>query len=282
MVGLAPQWGEWYKCPRCELEYVHPLTLAESPEDLYAHAYRGERQESAMQEFSDRVAQRDAFMADPSLWFWTPAFEKTITWLKGQVPEGSTVLEIGSGLGFVLRTLRDEGFDAVGLDVAEPVVDLNRNDGFRMWHGAVETVRSDWIQPAAIVSFFMLHHVPDPLGFLKTIRAQWPLAPLSMAQYGPSNRDSIRSTPPRTLTRWNSTSIRTAFEEAGYRPSVLSIPSTGVEAGFLRPIRRLLRPTIQAPSVHRLQRRIERRLLPRVLQGFQQDEYVVLAIGAPN
>jgi hypothetical protein len=278
----APGWGEWRRCDACTLEFVSPLALAETPEELYGNAYLGGREVNAMTEFNDRVAQREAFMADPTLWFWTPAFDQVIGWVKEHVPPGGTVLEIGSGLGFVLRTLKNEGFEAVGLDVAETVVDLNREDGFRVWHGTVDTVPAGWVKPDAVISFFMLHHVQDPLAFLSTIRLQWPDAPLAIAQYGPTNRDPVRSAPPRTLTRWNSTSLPRALERAGYRGRAVPIASTGVERPFLRPFRRALRGTIAIPAVHRLHRRIERRLLPKLLGPLAQREYVVLAFGEPR
>jgi SAM-dependent methyltransferase len=277
----APAWGQWRKCLECELEFVDPLALPERPEELYEGAYGGERDENAMIDFRERVQQRKALMRDPTLWFWTPAFYEIIDWLKSRVRRGSTVLEVGSGLGFVLRTLEQEGFDAVGLDVARTVVELTRQDGFQVWHGTVDTVPSGWVSPDAVIAFFMLHHLEDPLAFLRTIRAQWPNAPLALAQYGPSNRDPIRSAPPRTLTRWNARSLRRAFVEAGYEPRVTDVRSTGAERQFLRPVRVALRRTLAIPSVHRLERRIERRLLPRLLTQFGQPEYVVVAFGEP-
>lgn len=281
-IAEAPGWGHWRRCVVCELEFVDPLILRERPEELYEGAYGGARRDNAMIEFRERVQQRRALMQDPTLWFWTPAFYEIIDWLKARVRPGATVLEIGSGLGFVLRTLRSEGFDAIGLDVARTVVDLNRRDGFRVWHGTVDSVPEGWVEPDAVIAFFMLHHLPDPLGFLRAIRQKWPSAALGIAQYGPTNRDPVRSNPPRTLTRWNATSLGCCFAEAGYKPSVKSVPSTGVERRFLRPARRVLRRTLAVPAIHRLHRRIERRLLPKLLRRFSQSEYVVVAFGEPR
>ncbi|HET6761302.1 MAG TPA: hypothetical protein VFH13_04340, partial [Gemmatimonadaceae bacterium] len=81
MIAKAEGWGSWHRCPKCDLEFVDPLRLAEPPETLYGEAYEGGRAESAMTDFSDRVAQRKVFMADPTLWFWSPAFEQALAWL---------------------------------------------------------------------------------------------------------------------------------------------------------------------------------------------------------
>src|SRR5205807_1909687 len=102
------------------------------------------------------------------------------------------------GLGWTLHVLRNRGFHAIGLDVAEIAVELNRADGFQVWHGSLETLKDGWVRPDAVLALFMLHHVPDPLAFVRLIRERFPEAPLVIAQYGPSNLDPVASMPPRT------------------------------------------------------------------------------------
>ena len=208
----APGWGEWRQCEECTLEFAYPLRLGRDPLEFFDGAYRGHIKQSAMEDFAQRVRQREVLvhkLNDPTLWFLTPAFQDVLDWLRQRCKPGSTVLELGCGLGFFLHTLRREGFQAVGLDVAQTVVDLNRRDGFPVWHGRVQTVPDGWVTPDALVSFFMLHHLDDPLSFLKTVRERWPNVPLAIAQYGPSNLSDERSSPPRTLIRWNKEALAT-------------------------------------------------------------------------
>jgi len=277
----ARGWGNWHRCPACKLEFVEPMALPQSPEGLFDEAYRGFRQESRMYQFHDRVAIRSALRKDPELWFWTPAFYRTLEWLEQRYPPGAVVLELGCGLGFFLHAARKRGFRVEGLDVALRAVELNREDGFRVWHGTLDSMPPDWVQPDAIVAFFMLHHLEDPMGFLHTIHTRWPKAGLAIAQYGPSNRDKLASAPPRNLTRWNAQSLQEALRRVGYEATTTQFLSSGTERGIMKPIRKILKRTLRVPFVYRVLTRIERRVMTPVLSGMGKmgkDEYVVLAV----
>jgi len=279
----ALNWGEWRRCTSCELEFVEPMRLTEAPETLYDGAYRGIRKQNAMEEFSLRVSQRRTIITEPSLWFWTPAFKTVLDWLQHRLPAGATVLEVGCGLGFLLHELRNRGFQASGLDVAEAAVELNRNDGFEVWHGTVKSLPANWLTQAdAVLAFFMLHHLEDPIGLLTEIKSRWPNAPVAIAQYGPSNRDPERSAPPRTLTRWGAKSLEAACARAGYRSTVMSFPSSGAEHPAFKPLTALFRHTTRFPRIFRFARRVQRKVLPNVVPTLRVDDYVVLALAEPN
>jgi SAM-dependent methyltransferase len=273
----ARGWGNWHRCPACKLEFVEPMALPQSPERLFDEAYRGFRQESRLNQFHDRVAIRSALRKDPELWFWTPAFYRTLEWLEQRYPPGAVVLDLGCGLGFFLHAARKRGFRVEGLDVALRAVELNREDGFRVWHGTLDSMPPDWVQPDAIVAFFMLHHLEDPMGFLHTIHTRWPKAGLAIAQYGPSNRDKL-AVPPRDLTRWNAQSLQEALRRVGYEATTAQFPSSGTERGIMKPVRKILKRTLRFPFVYRALRRIERRVMTPVLACMGKDEYVVLAV----
>src|SRR5581483_4228996 len=154
--------------------------------------------------------------------------------------------------------------------------------GFQVWHGTLESMPDGWVQPDAVVAFFMFHHLEDPLSFLTTIRRRWPAAPLAIAQYGPSNRlDAASTSPPRTLLRWNARALAHALERAGYAPEVRNVASTGSEASWLRPIRKRLAGTM-APWVYKLGRQAEMRILPCLGRRVTRDAYVVLAFAEPT
>jgi SAM-dependent methyltransferase len=280
--GDAPGWGEWRCCSECTLEFVHPLRLGDDPKALFDAAYRGRVQQSGMSDFGKRTQQRRAIVKEPALWFWTPAFQEVTNWLRQRLGTGSTVLELGCGLGFYLHALRREGFRPVGLDVAEVAVDLNRKDGFEVWHGSLDSMPETWVRPDAVVAFFMLHHLQDPARFVSSIRERWPNAPLAVAQYGPTNKDPIRSSPPRTLTRWSARALARALERSGYTATVQEIPSTGVESGLVGPVRAIFKRLLPLPWAYRLSKRMAVRLLPKVLTPLQREAYVLLAFGEPT
>ena len=169
---LIGGWGAWLVCQECTLEFAWPLELNQEPTRLFQDAYEGGTALNAAKDFVDRVRLREAILKKPSLWFWTPAFEMTIQWLKENLRNGGQVLEVGCGLGFMLHELRNRGFEVKAIDVAKAAVDLNRRDGFKVWHGTVNSLPDDFGEFDAVVSMFMLHHLTDPLGFVMPTVAQ--------------------------------------------------------------------------------------------------------------
>jgi SAM-dependent methyltransferase len=277
-VDEVPGWGSWQQCGTCTHVFADPLELPTDEKTMFGDAYRGDEHRAAMDDFAERVKQRETLLEDPSLWFWTPAFEEVLTWAKERAERGR-VLEIGCGLGFFLHAMRRAGLTPAGLDVAEPVVELNRRDGFEVWHGTVDSAPAEWSDPDVVVAEFMLHHVVDPVGFLKEIRSRWPGRPLGLAVYGPSMVDPARSTPPRTLHRWNARSLAEALEQAGYLPRVNEIESTGIETRKLSSVRGIQRRLLGHPRLYRTGKRVAQRVLPRLLRGQRQAAYVVTAYG---
>ncbi len=240
-----------------------------------------------MNDFARRVQQRQTIVEklhEPRLWFWTPAFSMVLDWLKDRLEPGATVLELGCGLGFFLHALRDEGFEAVGLDVAETAVNVNRKDGFRVWHGPIETMPRGWVDPDAVVSFFMIHHLEDPLSFLNSVRAQTPNATFAVAAYGPSNTTNkvgSAAMPPRTLLRWNRTALDAALERTGYRSVVYDLESSGSDLPLFARPRRALGYLRVAPRLYRVGRWLERVAMARIPKRMRREDYVLLAFAEP-
>jgi SAM-dependent methyltransferase len=285
----APGWGEWRACRECTLEFVHPLRLPQDAMELYRQAYQGQVAAGAMLEYQRRLEMRHTILTelrDPRLWFWTPAFGEVLGWLERRVRRGGTVLELGCGLGFVLHAMRNAGFEAVGLDVAQAPVELNRRDGFRVWHGPVETLPHGWVQPDALVSFFVMHHLVDPIGFLRAAREHAPEAPIAIAVHAQSDyrrrRESDASAPPRTVTKWNARALARALQAAGYTPTVHAVASTGAERKPLKLLRRLSGRVVALPRLYSLGKRIEARMLAALPRRAKSDGYVVVAFAEPG
>jgi SAM-dependent methyltransferase len=202
--------------------------------------------------------------------------------------DGRTVLEIGCGLGFMLHELRNRGFQVQGADVAKIAVDLNRQEGFTVWHGNVDSIPEDVGDFDAVVSMFMLHHLPDPLGFVQRLRQRWPDAFLSITQYGPTNYDPVRTRPPRTLTRWNKQSLSKLLEIAGYETQVLELPSTGAEKKAFNTIQgskvvhRILGKVQAPPALFQANMYFMNHLLPKIAGSLRMEAFVLQAFGRPQ
>src|SRR5207249_11928769 len=98
-------WGHWRFCEECTLLFASPLWDGTNPADLFNNAYLGEENIAGMQDFAERLDQRDAVLKDPTLWFWTPAYEKAMAWIGEVVTRGGTILDLGCGPGYVLHAL---------------------------------------------------------------------------------------------------------------------------------------------------------------------------------
>jgi len=282
-VGTPIQgWGFWRTCLNCTLEFADPHVIAEGPAKLFQDAYLGKKDFVAMDDFAARIAIREALRETPQLWFWTPAFNLVFEWLRRNVADGSVVLDVGCGMGFVMLALKRAGYRPVGVDVAEEAVRANTRDGFAVWQGTVETVPIRWATPDAVLSLFMLHHVENPRAFLTAIKSKWPQALLAVAVYGPSNQDPVRSRPPRTLSRWNAKSLNVALNQAGYSSVIREVRSTGVEQPFVRKIQQALNWTALPKWVYRFAKQIEIAFAPMLLVPFQRDSFVMLALAAPD
>jgi SAM-dependent methyltransferase len=259
------------------------MKLPERPEQMFGSAYEGGREDCGMGEFAYRLSIRSALLKDPKLWFFNPnCIEEILGWLRTKVRPGATVLDLGCGPGFFLHTLRREGYNPVGLDVALPAVELNRSEGFKVWHGTLDTMPADWVQPDAIVSLFMIHHLDDPLAFFKSLLERWPATPIAIAEYGQDrNKPGPAAFPPRTLTRWTRKSLEQVIARAGYDARAVGVRSTGSEHGLIRPIRSIMRHTIKLPMIYRFSKRIQRRVLPAVIKPLQQEGFSVVGFGEP-
>ncbi len=280
-----PDWGEWRICRECTLEFCDPLGREHDPVSWFSDAYKGAIADNDMTDFRDRIDQRRVIIDEldaPELWFWTPAFNEVMDWLKATLPPGSTVLDVGCGLGFFLHALRKEGFHAVGLDVADDAVKLNRRDGFEVWHGPIETLPQGWQSPDAVVSFFMIHHLVDPGAFLATLRERAPNAPLAIAAYGPNNKGLVASLPPRTLIRWNSRALETALRKTGFDADVRDVASTGTELKPVMRVRRLFARTAAYPRLYKAGKAVESRILRLVPDNARAQAFVVLALARPG
>ncbi len=47
-------------------------------------------------------------------------------------PTKGRVLDAGCGTGFSLQVLKERGFDAIGIDISEPMLDIARKKGFKV------------------------------------------------------------------------------------------------------------------------------------------------------
>lgn len=207
--------GLYFRCPRCGLHFCDAHGV---PHDLFTQAYRGKVADASMDEFQFRARylaplQHTDFLASPPI-------RLSLRWLVRHAAPRSTVLDVGCGWGMMLRALRARGFRAVGLDVAQPVAEILSWQGFRVHVGPVESYPPSLPEPDYVTCNFVLHHIADPVAFLRNVAERFPRAPLLIVEglypnwmSGQIPQPAIAY--PRDLTVWNSRALSTALARAG-------------------------------------------------------------------
>lgn len=225
------------ECTDCGLFFADPMTLPMTSEELYSKAYNGEMGVTDMHHFATRIKHRDAWhrlyrFILPK----TPAL--TLNWIRHNLPQGATVLDIGCGPGYVLHALRRRGYKVIGIEPGEKPASILKEEGFQVWQGTLENYPSDWPVPDAVTSFFMLHHLPDPGGFFAILRQRFPNATLLIADHHnnthifSSKEARQRSMPPRFLTWWTGHTLEQALTRAGFDSTVLELRYNALDFTF--------------------------------------------------
>ena len=249
-------------CEACGLTFAHPMTVSEPPEKLFGEAYGNLLKGTQVEDFADRLRLRPFLLrtlehAPPSV-----CYKLALEHLEAHVARGSTVFEIGVGTGAFLHLLRRRGYNAVGLDVAEPVVRLLKQEGFRVWHGTLQTLPESFVEPAFVCSFFVLHHLSDPIDFVQSIRRRFPSSPVVLAvadgktirrihggaiRHGRA-KSKFHALPPRTPSWWTGKSVETLLTRAGYKAEVFIVTEQPINVLPLQLSRRLA-PVLNLPPV---------------------------------
>ncbi len=97
--------------------------------------------------------------------------------LRGRLPAGATVVDVGCGTGRFLRACRRVGLQAVGIDPAPSVVEHLAAMGFTAHVGAAPGLEGLVEGAAAVTAFEVLEHLPDPIPVIGEIRRCFPGAP---------------------------------------------------------------------------------------------------------
>ncbi len=148
------------RCPVCELVYVSPRLTAAALQRLY--------DEPAYFEGGVYGTQRR----------WSPAMLLQRSWTAGRLarivalrPAPATLLEIGSGYGLFLADARKAGYTVSGVELSRTGAAHSTDVlGLDVFCGQLADAPS---QTADVVcAFDTLEHVPDPLEFLRQVRAR--------------------------------------------------------------------------------------------------------------
>ena len=140
------------RCRTCGLVFVNPRPLADEMASLYAdyHARDGGNQASW-----DRLMGR-IFRESADLLCATR-----------KMSGSARVLDVGCGFGGFVDLMRKRGWDAEGVDPSPAAVEAATQKGREVRLGRLEELQVDQGSYDAVTMFYVLEHLPDPMGALR-------------------------------------------------------------------------------------------------------------------
>ena len=142
------------RCRGCGLVYVNPRPQAEELTSLYANYHARDGQDEASW---DRLMSR-VFRESAELLCST---QKT--------SRRPRLLDVGCGFGGFVDLMRTRGWDAEGVDPSPSVVEAATRKGRPVRLGTLEEFSADRGPYDAVTLFYVLEHLPDPMGALRRV-----------------------------------------------------------------------------------------------------------------
>lgn len=204
------RWAEYelYDCPACGAGFCSPFKNP-GPE-YYEHK-------------SDLYAVLVSEKTDPMSF----EYDEALALLRGELPSGGRLLDVGCGAGGFLHRARSAGFTVAGLDFNPARAGALKAASFDVFHGGLP----DYARGAApasfdaITIFQVIEHLDEPGAWLASAKSL--LKPGGLLVVGVPNRGrtfdpfkdpSIADVdmPPHHLTRWNAAALSGLLSRAGF------------------------------------------------------------------
>src|SRR6266571_6390416 len=141
------------QCVDCGLVYVNPRLPEEWVRTLYDEAYFSGEGFDPFVRYEEELrnpADKDA---------WATRVLDRISTVK---PPPAGLLEIGPGVGHLLRMAKKRGYRVVGLELSGYAVKLLREQGLEILEGTIERIVIPDATYDVVVAVELLEHLPDP------------------------------------------------------------------------------------------------------------------------
>lgn len=230
------------RCPDCGLVFVSPQPTEEEIVRMYDEEYFNSG-DSDCGAHGPKAYMEMAADRTPSRVEGARNLDRELSTV---CPQRGTFLEIGCGPGFLLREMRDLGWDVTGLELSEYAVNVARNEfGLDVHRGAIDPLDREPGSADAAFLGDVLEHLPDPVRSLRTVH-DW-LRPggavaiavpstmnlwsarLGLAAYRILGREKTLRIPPYHLIEFVPSTLERTLEAAGFE--VLTVRVGAVRIG---------------------------------------------------
>jgi len=183
------------RCRNCWHAYLNPRPAPASVSDCYPNSYgpfaieqSGNDSTTAVEPDDQRGVEcrtdNQTGSTAPQPWYLSGPVRKIpgLRWLYYWLTESRSVyfpaqgerqgraLDVGCSSGSLLLKLREQGWDAKGVEVAELPAQVAQGLGFDVHIGTLESSSFEERQFDAVFAMMVIEHVPDPIATLREIR----------------------------------------------------------------------------------------------------------------
>ena len=145
------------RCFDCGLAFTDPRPAADEMAAFYPPSYGG--------------LEREDLIARVEAGFRRRQQREVVRWLAALRPDRGRLLDVGCGAGDLLAALREDGWEAVGLEPAPQAAELaRRRHGLDVTTGRFEEAGLAGATFDVVALAGVLEHLHDPLGALRTAR----------------------------------------------------------------------------------------------------------------
>ncbi|MGY1590384.1 class I SAM-dependent methyltransferase [Geodermatophilus sp. SYSU D00708] len=162
------------RCPQCELVFISPRLRPEALQRLYDDVgyFEGGVYGNAVSSAADAPASGSLSPAMLLQRTWTAGRLRLVDRARDGAPAGGRLLEVGAGYGLFLAAARDAGWTTSGVELSRTGAKHAQDTlGLDVFCGQLEDAS---LTPGfdVVCAWDTVEHVPDPLSFWRTVRAQ--------------------------------------------------------------------------------------------------------------
>jgi 2-polyprenyl-3-methyl-5-hydroxy-6-metoxy-1,4-benzoquinol methylase len=201
---------QYWQCTTCGLLFLWPV-----PDHPFLH----EHYQEYLSVDAEKVVAWGHEMA--------PVIKNTAGSLAGLFPEKGKILDIGCGYGFFLEEMHKRGWQVEGVELSKPAAQIARQKTGATIHSCSVEDMEISSRYDVITLFYVIEHVADPLGILRTIRKllapggllvlRYPNTSPLLAFSGALARRLTLMQAPSHLYDYNGKSMHLLLDKAGYK-----------------------------------------------------------------